>query len=90
MTTEDTINHGYCIVILGNGFLYVGELITDSKFIVIKEPANIREYRSGKGLLWHAANGAVDTILDPYPNGELKAPFNKLEHFIPTKRALWT
>lgn len=86
---SDEIDHGFCIVILDKGFIYIGDLTTDEKFLTIKDPKNIRYYSSGKGLLWHAANGSKDVKLDPYPNGIIKAPFFELKHFIPTEKSLW-
>jgi hypothetical protein len=85
---KEEINHGCCIVILDKGFMYIGELITDEKFLTILNPKNIRKYTSGKGLLWHAQNGSKDMVLDKY-EGILKAPYNELKHFIPTNKELW-
>lgn len=83
------INHGCCIVVLDKGFMYIGELTTDGEFLVIKNPKNIRQYTSGKGLLWHAKNGSKNMILDAYQYGILKAPYAELKHFIPTDAELW-
>ena len=82
------INHGWCIVILSQGFMYIGELVTDGEFLTINKPANIRCYTSGNGLLWHAANGDENMVLDRY-DGIIKAPYSELKHFIPTKKELW-
>ena len=83
------IDHGFCIVIIDKGFIYVGNLTTDDKFITIYKPKNIRTYSSGKGLLWHAGNGSKDMVLNPYDH-LLKAPLDKLIHFIPTDPKLWS
>ena len=83
------INHGWCICVLDNGFIYLGELITDAVHFVIKDPSNIRTYSSGKGLLWHAENGPKHMVLDSYKDGEIKGFHNDLKHFIPTKKDLW-
>lgn len=88
-STSYAINHGCCIVILDKGFMYIGELITDDKFLTILKPQNIRQYTSGKGLLWHAKHGSKDMVLDGY-DGILKAPYSELKHFIPTDKHLWT
>ncbi len=81
-------NHGCCIVILDKGFMYIGELITDNEYLTILKPQNIRNYTSGKGLLWHAKNGSENMVLDGY-DGILKAPYSELKHFIPTDKKLW-
>ncbi len=88
MNTNETKNHGYCIVVLDKGFMYIGELTTDGEFLKVDKPKNIRSYTSGKGLLWHAANGDKDMILDGY-HRYLKAPYCELKHFIPTEKSLW-
>ena len=88
-STNQEINHGWCIVILDKGFIYIGELITGGKFLTIIEPSNIRCYSSGKGLLWHAKNGSENVTLDSYDGGSIKAPFCELKHFIPTDKNLW-
>ena len=83
------INHGWCIVILDKGFIYLGELITRGRFLTVNEVSNIRYYSSGKGLLWHAKNGPKDMTLDKYEGGHLGAPFSELKHFVPTDKKLW-
>ena len=90
--SADTKCHGVCICILDKGFMYIGYLETDGEYFTIRKPLNIRSYTSGKGLLWHAANGSEDMTLDGY-DGELKgictAQYSELKHFIPTKESLW-
>jgi len=81
-------NHGWCIVVLDKGFMYIGELITDGEYLTINQPKNIRSFTSGKGLLWHAKNGSEDMILDAF-DGILKAPYTELKHFILTDKDLW-
>ena len=82
------IDHGVCFCILSQGFMYIGHLFTDDKFMRVTEPINIRSYMSGKGLLWHVENGDAEMTLDR-GGREVKMPFSKLEHFISTEKSLW-
>lgn len=86
---EKTTDHGFCICILDKGFIYVGDLTIGPEFVTISDPANVRYYESGNGLLWHAANGSEHVVLDKYPNGEIKLFRNELKHFIPTEKTKW-
>ena len=89
------LNHGYCVVLVKCGFIYIGELITEGDFFTINYPLNLRHYDSGKGLLWHCSHGNVDAIVDGLSekgvalNDYLKGPMNNLIHFIPTKKEVW-
>lgn len=87
-SSKEYLNHGYCFVILEKGFIYIGELHTNDKFLKIKNPKNIRKYTSGKGLLWHVENGSEDMVLDSC-NIDLKAPYKSLSQFIRTDKKLW-
>ena len=86
---NEEVNHGWSIVILDKGFMYIGELITDGEWLTINDPSNIRYYESGKGLLWHAKNGPEKMTLDKYEGGQIKAPYSELKHFIPTNKGIW-
>lgn len=55
---------GFCVVILEQGFIYVGNLKIDGEYAIIENARNLREWSSGKGLQWHVENGNRDTVLD--------------------------
>ena len=85
---NESDDHGVCICVLNNGFMYIGYLSVGPKYFTITMPQNIRSYDSGNGLLWHAENGSKDMTLDSY-SGEIKGFNSELKHFIPTKESLW-
>lgn len=83
-----TINHGFCIVVLDKGFVYVGNLTTDDKFITITDARNIRRWGTSKGLGQLALEGEqADTILDSV--GTVKALIGELKHMILSEAKLW-
>ena len=74
-------NHGYCIAVLDNGFVYVGDVRTDANYIYIKNTKNIRKWTGNNGLSWYAINGfRKDITLDI--SGDVMAPYNELKHLI--------
>lgn len=79
--TEPLEDHGYCIAVLDKGFVYVGDVKTDSKYIYITSAHNVRKWTGGHGLSWYAINGFDDDItLDA--SGDVKAPAIENKHLI--------
>ena len=77
-------SHGKCIVVLDKGFVYLGDLSTDSNWLYIDNATNIRKWTGGHGLSWYAENGfSEDIILDN--SGDVKAPIGELKHLIGCK-----
>ena len=74
-------NHGFCIVVLDKGFVYVGTLITDAKFITIENAKCVRRWGTTKGLGQLATQGPQsNTVLDDACT--VKALLCELKHFI--------
>ena len=73
--------HGYCIVVLDKGFVYVGDVKTDADWIYIINAHNVRNWTGNHGLSWYADNGfEKDINLDH--SGDVKAPFSEIKHLI--------
>ena len=84
----EKVSHGYCVVILDKGFIYVGELFTDNKYFYIKDSGNLRYWSSGKGLLWHVKNGKEDADFD-YHGVNIQGALNKLQNWMITEKSKW-
>jgi hypothetical protein len=83
-----TIDHGLCVVVLDRGFVYVGSLRTDDKFLTITDAKNIRRWGTNKGLGQLALEGAqANTVLDNV--GTVKALIGELKHFILCEVSAW-
>ena len=87
MPVTGTEDHGYCIAVLDKGFVYVGDVKTDTDYIYIAEAKNVRKWTGSHGLSWYATNGfSNDITLDE--SGDVKAPVGEVKHLIIcTKRA---
>ena len=83
-----TIKHGLCIVVLDKGFVYVGNLTTDDKFLIITDAKNIRRWGTTKGLGQLALDGPqTNTVLDNA--GTVKALVGELKHMIVCEVDSW-
>ena len=81
INTPEKEDHGMCIAVLDNGFVYLGNVKTDKNYIYITNAKNIRKWTGEHGLSWYALNGfEKDIILDE--SGDIKAPYNELKHLI--------
>ena len=81
-------NHGYCIVVLDKGFVYVGTLITGAKFITIENAQCVRRWGTTKGLGQLALEGPQsNTRLDDACT--VRAPEGELKHFIICEGESW-
>lgn len=58
------IEFGFCLVVIEDGLIYVGEFEIEGEFALIRNARNLRRWTSGKGLQWHVENGSEDTVLD--------------------------
>ena len=80
--------HGLKIVVLDKGFVYIGIVSTDDKWVVIEKAHNIRRWGTTNGLGQLALHGpTVDTRLDTV--GTVKAPFHALQHLIDVEVNAW-
>lgn len=80
--------HGLCIAVLDNGFVYVGYVETDGKYCTIKEAKNIRRWGTTGGLGQLALQGVQpETKLDIA--GTVKAPIGELKHLIICEESKW-
>ncbi len=80
--------HGKKIVVLDKGFVYVGNLSTDSEWLYISNAQNIRRWGTCKGLGQLALEGPLEkTRLDNTPN--IKAPISELKHMIDIEVSKW-
>lgn len=83
-----TVNHGFCIVVLDRGFVYVGCLSTDDKFLAITDAKNIRRWGTTKGLGQLANEGPqANTVLDNV--GVVRALIGELKHWIVCEVGAW-
>ncbi len=73
----DGVNHGWCIVVLDRGFVYVGDVVTDDSWCTITNGKNIRSWGTKNGLGQLAISGPQpETKLDPVET--VKAPIRAL------------
>ena len=76
--------HGKCMAVLDKGFVYLGDVSTDSNYVYVRNAKNIRNWTGGHGLSWYALNGFdKDIVLDD--SGDVKAPIAELKHLIECK-----
>jgi len=82
------VDHGLCIVVLDKGFVYVGQLMTDDKFLTIMEARNVRRWGTTKGLGQLALDGPQpNTALDKC--GTVRALIGELKHMILCEVSAW-
>ena len=79
---------GLKLVVLTNGFVYIGVVLQRSEGLLVSSAKNIRVWGTTKGLGQLALNGPTkDTILDEV--GELFAPMHAVIHVITTDPEKW-
>lgn len=84
-----TVNHGFCIAVLDRGFVYVGNVTTDGRFVCICNAQNIRRWGTTNGLGQLALEGPQEnTRLDKC--GDICAPVAELKHLMACKETAWT
>ena len=80
-------DHGWNIVVLVHGFVYVGAVSTDDRWLYIKSAANIRRWGTTRGLGELVTGPKQETKLDPA--GNVKAPLSALVHLIEVEARQW-
>lgn len=76
------------IVIVTNGFVYVGRVDLEPDYCVIREARNIRRYGTTRGLGQLALEGPTpQTVLDPV--GTVYVPLHALVSLYDTGDGLW-
>ena len=81
------VDHGWNIVVLERGFVYVGAVSTDDRWLYIEYAANIRRWGTTRGLGELVSGPRPETRLDPA--GDVKAPLSALIHLIEVEAAKW-
>lgn len=83
-----TQNMGVKIVIVDNGFIYIGEVISDDGYYIITRCANVRKSGTERGLGQIAFEGPTkDTVLDHSPN--VVVPKGRVCHFMEVAEDKW-
>ena len=80
-------DHGWNIVVLDRGFVYVGAVSTDDRWLYIESAANIRRWGTTRGLGELVTGPKPETKLDPA--GNVKAPLSALVHLIEVEARQW-
>ena len=78
-------DHGWNIVVLDRGFVYVGAVTTDDRWLYIESAANIRRWGTTLGEL--VGGPRTETRLDPV--GNVQAPLSALIHLIKVEAREW-
>ena len=85
--TPGRIDHGWNIVVLERGFVYVGAVSTDDRWLYIESAANIRRWGTTRGLGELVSGPKTETKLDPV--GTVNAPLSALVHLIEVEARQW-
>ena len=80
-------DNGWNIVVLDRGFVYVGAVSTDDRWLYIEDAANIRRWGTTRGLGGLVTGPKPETKLDP--TGNVKAPLSALVHLIEVEARQW-
>ena len=81
------VDHGWNIVVLDRGFVYVGLVSIDDRWLYIEHAANIRRWGTTRGLGELASGPRPETKLDPA--GNVQAPLTALIHLIEVEARKW-
>ena len=81
------VDHGWNIVVLERGFVYVGAVSTDDRWLYIENAANIRRWGTTRGLSQLVSGPLPGTVLDPA--GAVQAPLTALIHLIEVEAGKW-
>ena len=86
--TSETLDLGFQIAVLDRGFVYIGDVKTDSEWCVISGARNIRRWGTTKGLGQLALEGPqADTTLDD--TGTVRAPMRAVIALISCDKRKW-
>ena len=80
-------DHGWNIVVLDRGFIYVGAVETDDRWVYISHAANIRRWGTSRGLGQLVSGPTAETKYDPA--GNVTAPLSALVHLIEVEARAW-
>lgn len=87
-TQSEPVNHGFCIAVLDRGFVYVGDVVTDGRFVKITNARNLRRWGTQRGLGQLALEGPLsNTVLDEC--GDIVAPISELKHIMVSEVTRW-
>ena len=78
-----TVLHGFAIVVLDRGFVYVGDVSCDSEWCVIQNAKNIRVWGTTKGIGELVSGPTSKTVLDTV--GTIRAPMRAVISIIEAK-----
>ena len=81
------VEHGWNIAVLERGFVYIGAVSTDDRWVYIEHAANIRRWGTTLGLGQLVAGPLPETKLDPA--GAVQAPLSALIHLIEVEAREW-
>ena len=85
---QETLNEGFCVVVLDNGFILVGELVISGDWAVVKKAKGLRSWSSGKGLEWHIENGKENCVIDG-KGTDRRFHVSKLQNWGQTDETKW-
>ena len=81
------VDLGWNIVVLERGFVYVGLVSIDDRWVYIEHAANIRRWGTTRGLSQLVSGPLPGTVLDPA--GAVQAPLSALIHLIEVEAREW-
>lgn len=82
------VRAGYGIIVVDQGFVYVGEFEVDDKFCHLTRAKNIRVWGTKRGLGQLSLEGPTQTtILDAI--ADVHIPIGRVLHVIDTERTKW-
>ena len=84
----DRRDHGFAIVVLDRGFVYVGRTITDGEWCEIAEARNIRYWGTENGLAQLVNDGPTNKTRLDGPIS-LRAPMRAVISILPATEAKW-
>ena len=80
-------DHGWNIVVFVSGFVYVGAVETDDRWVYITHASNVRRWGTSRGLGELVSAPLPETKLDPA--GNVQAPMSALVHLIEVEAPQW-
>ncbi len=90
MNEELYEDHELCIVVIDNGFIFVGNCSTNEKWVYITEARPVIRWGTKEGLSQLANNGPLkNTKLGEEQKTTNKTPISRLLNIIPCNRDKW-
>jgi len=87
MENTQRTNHGLQIVVLEQGFVYIGYVITNGQWVHISNAYNVRRWGTDRGLGQLVSGPTPHTVLDKV--GTVRAPWHALVHLIEVEAESW-